>query len=146
MLPAIPHRIPCVIRLPISNSGTRIDTPSSIPSASRTAPAFSFSRKKYGSRNVTKSGKVEKVSVPMATVDVRMDCRKVVQWMAIIKPAAKKGEKFLKDRIRTGSFFKIKIRNKKIADMKTRAKVMITAGKSSDFPMTPESPNKSTAE
>jgi len=82
----------------------------------------------------------------MATVDVRMDCRKVVQWMAIIKPAAKKGEKFLKDRIRTGSFFEIKIRNKKIAEMKTRAKVMITAGKSSDFPMTPESPNKSTAE
>ena len=65
-----------------------MDTPSSISSAQIMLFTFSFSLKRTGSIKVTNRGKVEKVMVPTATLATCTDCIKVVQWRAIIMPAA----------------------------------------------------------
>ena len=66
----IPIHPPLVISFEKSRDGIIREVPTKIIHASMMSFMYSFSSQKRGSKNVTKSGKVEKVSNPTATVDI----------------------------------------------------------------------------
>ena len=66
----IPTHPPFVISFEKSSEGIISEVPAKIRHASIISFIYSFSSQKRGSKNVTKSGKVEKVSNPTATVDI----------------------------------------------------------------------------
>ena len=82
----MPTSTPLKVLLSKENSGTVIMTPARMMRASITLRVFGFSSFRAGSINVTKRGKVEKVIVPMATVESWMDSNMVHQCMAITAP------------------------------------------------------------
>lgn len=78
----VPQKAPWTGFCEKSNEGRIRITPANTRRATLMSVVLSFSLKKSGSRKVTKMGKVEKVRRPRATVDICIERKNVLQWMA----------------------------------------------------------------
>ena len=141
----VPQNAPWVTRFWKSYDGTIKTRPIRTAAATNISKAYNFSLKKYGSIKVTNRGKVENVSKPTATVDIWIDWKKVIQWMARMPPSKTRTPKSWIDLVRIGVFEKQRITPSVSVANNVLPQTITKGGSSSNFPNKPARPNRRTA-